>query len=283
MDYFILHKLFIIVLLLLINSMFSSFWFLQRKQTMMIDAISHSILPILVLAFLISKSLNSVLFTFFSVVASTLVAFFISRLANFRPKFSQSIIGIFFSGFFALGILMINYFAQNVHLDTDSVLFGMLEFSVFETVSLFGFLVPVAILKLLILLCFNLLFFKFFNSLFTLLNFDSNLLKVKGFNVDFVDLIQWFVLVLNIIFAFEIVGVIMTLGINVIPILLARYFNFKADTIFQFYTIFVMISLMFASFIAFNFNLSLSAVFVVLSGIVTFSSIFLHRYYLNRV
>ena len=131
MDSYIFYKLFLVFLLVICNSLFSSVWFFERRQGLLVDAISHSVLPVLVVVYLLVNSLSSFSFVFYSIVFSTILAWLISYLSRFNKRHSQSFIGVFFSGLFALGLLLKNFFDRNVHLDSDSVLFGALEFSLF--------------------------------------------------------------------------------------------------------------------------------------------------------
>lgn len=281
MDNYIFYKLFILLFLVILNNVFSSFWFFERRQGMLIDAISHSVLPILVLVFLLVRSLDSFAFVFFSILVSTIITYFISNLSKFSLKHSQSIIGVFFSGFFAMGLILTNIFAANTHLDPDSVLFGALEFSLFENINLLGYTMPVAIFKMSLLLIFNILVYNFCKRLFSELSFDDKSLGIRGFNTSLVDFLQLGVLVTNVILSFELVGVILTLGLNVIPILCARLFYYKSDQLISFAILLSTFVLFVSSFFAFSFNLSISALFIVFMGFVFLSLFFLKDYFIK--
>jgi manganese/zinc/iron transport system permease protein len=281
MDSYIYYKLFLVFFLVVINSLFSAVWFFERRQSLLVDAISHSVLPILVLVYLFVQSLSSFSFVFFAVLFSTVVAWLISFLSKFNTKHSQSLIGVFFSGLFALGLLLTNVFARNVHLDADSVLFGALEFSIFENIQMFGFLMPISILKLFFLLSVNVICFYCFRNLFSALSFDQTNLKLHGFNTNLIDFFQLFLLVLNVIFCFEVVGVILTLGLNVIPVLIASYFSYRTSDLLNVSLLVSLITLLIASFLAFSFNLSLGAIFMVLLGVVFLVLSFFRSYFMK--
>lgn len=282
MDSYIYYKLFLVFLLVVVNSLFSAVWFFERRQSLLVDAISHSVLPVLVLVYLIVQSLSSFSFVFFAVLFSTAVAWLISLLSKSNTKHSQSLIGVFFSGLFALGLLLTNVFARNVHLDADSVLFGSLEYSVFENIQILGFLMPISILKLFVLLFLNVICFYCFRHLFSALSFDQKKLKLNGFNTNLIDFLQLFLLVLNVIFCFEVVGVILTLGLNVIPVLIASFFCYRTLDLFNVSLLVSLIILLIASFIAFSFNLSLGAIFMVLLGFV-FCVLSFFRFYFIKL
>ncbi len=231
-----------------------------------------------VLTFLIVNNLSSVWFLILSIVFSIGIASLISRFSSFVSNRSQQMIGVFFSGLFAIGIIMINVFAKSVHLDTDSVLFGALEFTVFENLILFGASIgPVAIYKLAFLLLLNLLCFRFFQPLFSLFAFDKQMVSMKGFNTAIVDLLQLSLMTLNILFSFEIVGVILTLGLNVLPIMIARFHTFDVGDLLFKSAGFSFLILLPVSIIGFRFSLSISALFVFFLFLFLLMQIFLFK------
>ena len=274
----ILIKFFLIVLLLVLNSLFSGMWFFQRKQTMLIDAISHAVLPVLVLTFLIVHNLNSIWFLILSVLFSVGIAFLISVLSKVNLNRSQQMIGVFFSGLFALGVVMINVFAKSVHLDADSVLFGALEFTVFENLIVFGQnFGPTAIYKLLFLLILNVVFFKFYQPLCLLFAFDRKMVLMKGFKVWAVDLLQLALMTLNILLCFEVVGVVLTLGLNVLPIMIARFYTFDVRTLLLKGAIISFVMLIPVSFLGMQFSWSISALFVLALFLMFLCQMFLFK------
>ena len=111
-----------------------------RKMVMIGDAISHAVLPGIVISFLFTQSLSSPWLLFGAsitgIFATVLIEFFKkkARLQN------DASIGITFTWLFALGVIFISLFANNVDLDLDCVLFGQIEFiALSDTLTLFGF------------------------------------------------------------------------------------------------------------------------------------------------
>ncbi len=245
---------------------------------MLVDAISHAVLPVLVLTFLMVHNLDSIWFLILSVLFSIGIAFMISVFSKLNLDRSQQMIGVFFSGLFAIGVVMINVFAKSVHLDADSVLFGALEFTVFENLIVFGQnLGPTAIYKLFLLLILNVLFFKFYQPLWSLFAFDKKMVFMKGFNVWFLDLLQLALMTLNILLCFEVVGVILTLGLNVLPIMIARFYTFDVrDLVLRAAGISFLV-LVPVSIVGIEFSLSISALFVFFLFLIFLSQVFLFK------
>ncbi|MFC3199379.1 metal ABC transporter permease [Parapedobacter deserti] len=99
-----------------------------RKMSMVGDAISHAVLPGIVIAFLLSGSRETLPMLLGAgttgLVATFLIEFF-HRRANLQTDAS---IGVTFTFFFAVGIILISAFAGEIDLDLDSVLYGEIAY-----------------------------------------------------------------------------------------------------------------------------------------------------------
>ena len=99
-----------------------------RRQSLMGDAISHSVLPGLVIAFLVSATLNPAVM-FIGAAAAGLVTVVLVELVKKLGKVEPgAAMGVVFSVLFALGVLLLEQAAaRNVDLDAGCVLYGQLE------------------------------------------------------------------------------------------------------------------------------------------------------------
>lgn len=100
-----------------------------RQMAMMGDAISHAVLPGIVIAFFISESLGPVVALVGAGAFGVLTAVLVEALRNTGRVKEDSSIGIVFTALFALGVFMISKFATNVHLDLNHVLYGEIAFA----------------------------------------------------------------------------------------------------------------------------------------------------------
>ncbi|HSK86253.1 MAG TPA: metal ABC transporter permease [Rubrobacter sp.] len=100
-----------------------------RQMSMMGDAISHAILPGIVVAFFISESLGPLVSVIGAGVFGVLTAVLVEALKNTGRVKEDSSIGIVFTALFALGVFLISKFATNVHLDLNHVLYGEIAFA----------------------------------------------------------------------------------------------------------------------------------------------------------
>ncbi len=95
-----------------------------RKTVMIGDAISHAVLPGIVIAYLITGSYDSTTMligaSVMGFVTTFLVEFF-NKKGNLQADAS---IGVTFTGLFALGVILVSVNAGGVDLDQDCVLYG---------------------------------------------------------------------------------------------------------------------------------------------------------------
>lgn len=99
-----------------------------RKMAMVGDAISHAVLPGIVIAFLISGSRASLPMLVGAAVVGLFTTFLIETFHNKAKLQTDASIGIAFTWLFALGIILISAFAEQVDLDQDCVLYGEIAY-----------------------------------------------------------------------------------------------------------------------------------------------------------
>ncbi len=108
-----------------------------RRMAMIGDAISHSVLPGIVIAFLISGSRDS----FFMMLGASVIGLltvFLIQWFNQSGVQSDASIGVVFTALFALGVLLVSVFTRQVDLDLDCVLYGEIIQVPWETIQAFG-------------------------------------------------------------------------------------------------------------------------------------------------
>ncbi len=99
-----------------------------RKMSMVGDAISHAVLPGIVIAFLLSGSRETLPMLLGAGATGLLATFLIEyfhRRANLQ---ADAAIGVTFTFLFAVGIILISAFAGKVDIDQDCVLYGEIAY-----------------------------------------------------------------------------------------------------------------------------------------------------------
>lgn len=108
-------------------SMLGSFLVL-RKMSMVGDAISHAVLPGIVIAFLLSGSRSTIPMLIGAAVFGILTTYLIETFNKKGRLQDDASIGITFTWLFAIGVILITAFASNVDLDQDCVLYGEIAY-----------------------------------------------------------------------------------------------------------------------------------------------------------
>ena len=109
-----------------------------RKMALISDAISHSILPGIVLGFFITHDLNSPLLILLAAVTGVITVIWVEAIQKTGLVKEDTAIGLVFPALFSIGVIMIAKNANDVHLDVDAVLLGELAFAPFDRLLLFG-------------------------------------------------------------------------------------------------------------------------------------------------
>lgn len=109
-----------------------------RRLAMLSDAISHAILPGIVVAFFLTEDLNSPWLVLAAAATGVLTVALVEALARTRRLKEDAAMGLVFPALFSLGIVLITRYAGHVHLDVDAVLLGELAFAPFDRLVLAG-------------------------------------------------------------------------------------------------------------------------------------------------
>jgi manganese/zinc/iron transport system permease protein len=192
-----------------------------RKMAMIGDAISHAVLPGIVIAFLISGSRDSVWMMFGAAVLGLLTVYLIQLFQQSGLQ-SDAAIGVVFTTLFAIGVLLISVFASNAHLDMDHVLYGEIAYVPWNTLEIAGFDVgPRAVWITGAMFLINLLVIGGFFKQFKITSFDPALAASLGIPVVFFHYLLMSLVSLTTVASFESVGAILVVGMLVVPPLTA--------------------------------------------------------------
>jgi manganese/zinc/iron transport system permease protein len=188
-----------------------------RKMAMVGDAISHSVLPGIAIAFLISSSRDSMLMLIGAAVLGLVTVFLIQALQQSGLQ-SDASIGIVFTALFAVGVILISRNASHIDLDLDCVLFGEIAYVQWDTWIWNGYdMGPIAVWMLggtlLLVLAAILLFYKQFK----LCAFDPALAAAIGIPVALFHYLLMGLVSLSTVASFESVGAILVVGMLIIP------------------------------------------------------------------
>ncbi|RCX19659.1 manganese/zinc/iron transport system permease protein [Fontibacillus phaseoli] len=188
-----------------------------RKMAMVGDAISHSVLPGIAIAFLISGTRDSFLMLVGAAVLGLITVFLIQTLQQGGLQ-SDASIGIVFTALFAVGVILISRNAAHIDLDLDCVLFGEIAYVQWDTLIVNGYdLGPAAVWMLGGTLLIVLVVIGLFYKQFKLCAFDPALAAALGIPVALFHYLLMGLVSLSTVASFESVGAILVVGMLIVP------------------------------------------------------------------
>ncbi len=189
-----------------------------RRTALVSDAISHAILPGIVVAFLLTHDLNSPLLLLAAAATGVLTVFLIEALLRSRLVPEDASIGLVFPALFSIGVILISRFAGDIHLDTDSVLLGEIAWSPFDQIVLGGVEVgPRALWTMGAILLLNLLLIGLAWKELKLATVDAGLAALLGFSPGVIHYSLMAMVSVTAVGAFDAVGSILVVALMIAP------------------------------------------------------------------
>ncbi len=215
----------------------------MRRQSMMGDALSHTALPGIVLAFLLAHYLlkfgwiSSELYNGWRHAALFLGAMLIGVLSAVLTELVQKLgrveasaaLGVVFTTLFAAGLLLIRLAADQVHIDPDCVLYGTVETAVMDTLGGTG--VPRAAIVNGCVLAVNLVLVALFFKELRLSAFDPALATSMGIPAHAIHYALMAVTAATLVAAFETVGSILVIAMLIAPAATAHLLTDRLGTL----------------------------------------------------
>jgi len=188
-----------------------------RRMAMLGDAISHAVLPGIALAFLFTGSRSSWIMLFGAAILGVVTAFLVQLLSRGGVR-NDAAIGVTFTSLFAFGVILISKYASKVDLDTDCVLYGVIEYAPLNTLTLYGRdWGPVAFWQMLTVTALCLAFVVVLWKELKFVTFDPATAAAMGLSTTAVHYALMGMVSLATVGAFEPVGAILVVAMLVVP------------------------------------------------------------------
>lgn len=241
-----------------------------RRMALVGDAISHSLLPGITLAFLLTNSRDTLPMMLGAVAAGVTTVALIEAIRYTSRIKPDAAIGIVFSSLFAVGVILISVFADKVDLDAECVLYGELGFVPLQELVHFGGMEigpePVVRMAIIALIAVILLFAFFKEMLVT--SFDSGLAASLGINPTRYQYGLTLFLSIVIVSSFESVGVVLVIAMIIFPGATALMLTDRLPLALVLSTAFSALYALFGFHLATWLNASIAGGMTVIAGIV---------------
>ncbi|NMB06892.1 MAG: metal ABC transporter permease [Tissierellia bacterium] len=246
-----------------------------RQMAMMADAISHTILLGIVLAFFITKDLSSPFLIIGAALMGTITVFLVETINKTKLVNEDAAIGLIFPFLFSLGIILITLYAGNIHLDVDAVLLGELAFAPFNRLVINGVDIgPKSLYTMLGVLILNILYISLFFKELKLSTFDTGLAAALGFSPVFIHYSLMTLVSITAVSAFDAVGAILVLAFMVGPPATAYLITDNLTKMLILSPLFGIISALSGYWIAMYFDVTIAGAMATMVGII-FALIFI--------
>lgn len=242
---------------------------------MMADAISHTVLLGIVVAFIITGEVSGIYMVIGGILAGIVTAYLVQLLQSLEVQHDASM-GIVFTTLFAIGVILIATKAGNVHLDVQHALMGEITFIPFHTVTLpFIGDIPQATALLSIISFTVLLFIVAFYKEWKITSFDPALAASLGIPVIFLHYLFMSLVSITTVASFDAVGAIMVVAMLITPAASAYLWTDKLVVMLILSSLFGAMSAIIGYYIAQWIDTSISGSMAFATGIVfVFSYLF---------
>lgn len=189
-----------------------------RKMALISDAISHSILPGIVIGFFITEDLASPWLILLAAFSGIITVVLVEAIQKTGLVKEDTAIGLVFPALFSIGVLLIAIYANDIHLDTDAVLVGRLEYAAFDKLMIDGVSYGAKSLWTIsaVLLLTIILLFAFYKEL-KLSTFDIGLSSALGFSPVIMHYGLMSVASVTTVVSFDAVGAILVVALMIAP------------------------------------------------------------------
>jgi manganese/zinc/iron transport system permease protein len=188
-----------------------------RRMSLMGDAISHTVLPGIAIAFLVTGSREPTAMLIGAVIIGLITAFLVQAIETLGKIETGAAIGIVFTVLFALGLVLMRQAVDHVDIDPDCVLYGAVEFAYFDQIQIASWSIPRAAIVNTVALLANAIIILIFYKEFKITSFDPALARTQGIRPSMMHYLLMTMTAATAVAAFETVGSILVIAMLIVP------------------------------------------------------------------
>lgn len=264
-----IESLYVLIMTSMACSIIGAFLVL-RKLSMVSDAISHSVLLGIVLAYFVTRDITSPFLIIGAALFGVFTVFAIEMLSSTGLVKNDDAVGIIFPLFFAIAVILITKYARNVHLDTDIVLMGEVIMAPINRINVLGFSIPKSLIQMSIMFILNLLFVIIFFKELKITTFDEEFATIAGFSATILFYMLMTLSSLTAVVAFEAVGAILVVSFLITPAATAYMISKDLKEMLIKTIIFSLVNPILGYYLSLRYNVSMSGMTAIVAGIVFF-------------
>ena len=228
------------------NSSLVGNFLLLKKESLLGDVVSHSILSGIALSFILFENKNILILILGGFLTGWLSIFLTKFISNRTKIKKDSSLAINISIFFSIAILLFNYIQNNVNSNKSGLItfvFGKAAAMNINDIYILLILTPILILVTII-----------FIKSFKIICFDKNYAKTIGLPVSMIEFILSTITIISITISIQIVGSILIISLLIIPSATALYWTNKFNKMLILSILFSIISCFFGIYFSLSFE-----------------------------
>ncbi len=195
---------------------------LLKKKALVGDAVAHSVLPGVCLAFMLTGVKNPIYLVLGAFATGWISLVLIDYITQYSKIKEDTAIGLILSVFFGIGILMLTVIQKSGNASQsglDHFLFGQAASLIGKDLWVFSAIAVILITTVLI-----------FYKEFALIAFDTNFAQSIGFPVRLLELVLTTLTVLAVVTGIQAIGVVLMAAMLITPAAAARFWTDKLKT-----------------------------------------------------
>lgn len=227
-----------------------------RRMSMISDALAHVALPGIVVAFLLSGSVDGPTMVIGAASVGLLASFMIeglSRRPNVRP---DAAIGIVFTVLFAVGIVLLSTLVRDAHIDTDCIVFGNVLAISDLTLQTLAVVAPLTLIAVAV-----------FWRWLAVASFDPTLARSLGIPVTALHYGLMSAVSITTVAGFEAVGAILVIALIIVPAATAHVLTDRLGSMTAVAVAHAVISTVVGMYVSVWLNCSSAGAIVVVGGV----------------
>ncbi|MNI35638.1 Manganese transport system membrane protein MntB [compost metagenome] len=237
-----------------------------RKMAMIGDAISHSVLPGIVIAFLISGSRDSFAMLLGASVLGLITVFLIQLFKQTGVQ-SDAAIGVVFTALFSIGVVLVSIYTRQIDLDLDCVLYGEIAYVPWNTLEVGGVSIgPKAVWAVGLALLLSVILIGFFFKQFKICSFDPAMAAAVGIPVVLFHYLLMGLVSVTTVASFESVGAILVVGMLIVPASTAYLLTEKLSSMILISMLIGVISAVLGYYMAYLLDASIAGSMISVAG-----------------
>ncbi|MCW6678409.1 metal ABC transporter permease [Anaerococcus sp. NML200574] len=272
----------IVLILTSISCSLLGIFLVLRKLSMMTDAISHSVLLGIVLAFFLVRDLDSPLLIIGASLMGLVTVFLIESIGKLKLAKLDDATAIVYPLLFSIAVILISKFFRNVHLDTDIVMMGEVIFSSMIRTEIFGIEMSKSILEAALSLICVIAFIGIFYRKLKIGSFDEEFASLVGISTGLIFYSLMTITSFVAVTSFNNVGAIIVISFFIGPAAIALLFARSLREAFLLATLASIINPSIGFYLAINFNVSITGMIATINMASYLALIIIKKYILDR-